>query len=399
MNNIHISYKLDEFSGATRYAKQTAGNNYFFLGRVSRYIYLRENQIFPLFLSFIGVFGHVLNIIYNELFSKVKGEIFSYGVNFKVTIYLLKIAIKKYNIDTVYLHWGGYNFLGVDSLAFLENLNVKMLLVSHDYHAFTGGCHIPMGCEELFNNCENCPRVSPPIRKHIHSNRLRKNRFYQSTEVTIIVLSSYSKKLISSITSNTCIKIGPKSSDEYFKLTKESIAKNKLIYTKYLNESFTFFIPGIKKSLLANKGADFIVPFFLIFKKLNPLVNIVILTQGDYIDLSEFGSQIHTRRLNHVQLKYKFRISDFTLVFSRYETFSQITLESILCFTPVVAFNLTGPRDIIVDRKTGFLADFQDIKDFALKVSSNLSHKRNNIVLIESHSIETLNKFTNLMKS
>lgn len=393
MNNIHISYKLDKFSGATRYAKKTAGNNYFFLGRISKYKYLREKQIFPFFLNCIGIFGHIVNITFDKLFSKFKGEIFSYGFNFKITTFLLKKAIKKYNIDTVYLHWGGYNFLIINSLFFLKELNVKLLVVSHDYHQFTGGCHIPMDCKELYNECKNCPRVSSSLHSHIHKNMFKKKLFHKNSGATIIALSSYSKKIISNITNSISIEIGPKSNDEYFELNKESISENKQVYSNHRNECFTFFLPGIKKSLLDNKGAEFIVPFFLSFKKLYPLKNIVILTQGDYIDLSEFGSQIHTKRLDHLNLKFNFRISDFTLLFSKYETFSQITLESILCFTPVVAFELSGPKDIVIDNKTGFLVKFQDVKDFALKVSENLSYKRNNINVIELHSIKTFTKY------
>jgi glycosyltransferase involved in cell wall biosynthesis len=394
MNNIHISYKLDKFSGATRYAKKTAGNNYFFLGRISKYKYLREKQLFPFFLNFIGIFGHIINITFDKLFSKFKGEIFNYGFNFKITTFLLKKAIKKYNIDTVYLHWGGYNFLIINSLFFLKESNVKFLVVSHDYHQFTGGCHIPMDCKELYNECKNCPRVSSSLHSHIHKNMLRKKLFYKNSGATIIALSSYSKKIISNIISSISIEIGPKPNDEYFELNKESISDNKQVYFNHRNECFTFFLPGIKKSLLDNKGAEFIVPFFLSFKKLHPLKNIVILSQGDYIDLSEFGSQIHTKRLDHSNLKFNFRISDFTLLFSKYETFSQITLESVLCFTPVVAFKLSGPKDIVIDNKTGFLVKFQDVKDFALKVSENLSHKRNNINVIELFSIKTSIKYS-----
>tara|TARA_B110000003_G_scaffold228021_1_gene229433 strand:- start:7196 stop:8389 length:1194 start_codon:yes stop_codon:yes gene_type:complete len=395
-NNIHVSYKLDEFSGATRYAKKTIGNNYFFLGRISKYKYLREKQLFPFFLNFIGIFGHILNIIAERLFSNLKGEVFSFGFNLKITIFLLKRAINKYNIDTIHLHWGGYNFLDTNSLFFLKDLNVKLMVVSHDYYQFTGGCHLPMDCKELYKECKKCPRVSSYIHGYIHKNMLRKKNFYKNSDPTIIALSSYSNKIISDVTGSSSIKIGPRPNDEYFELNKESILENKQIYSNHKNDSITMFIPGIKKSTLDNKGTELIIPFFLSFKKLYPTKNIVILTQGDYIDLSQFGSQVHSIRLNHSNLKFNFRISDLTLLFSRYETFSQITLESILCFTPVIAFDLTGPKDIIIKKITGFLVKFQDVEDFARKVAENLFYKRNNLNKIESYSIKTFKKYNKL---
>lgn len=56
--------------------------------------------------------------------------------------------------------------------------------------------------------------------------------------------------------------------------------------------------------------------------------------------------------------------SDLTIVPSLFETFSMVTLESIICGTPVIAFDNSGPSEIITHKTNGYLAKFEDYEDF-----------------------------------
>jgi glycosyltransferase involved in cell wall biosynthesis len=42
---------------------------------------------------------------------------------------------------------------------------------------------------------------------------------------------------------------------------------------------------------------------------------------------------------------------------SRQESFGQTAVEALACGTPVVAFDATGPKDIVKHKTTGYLAD------------------------------------------
>lgn len=65
----------------------------------------------------------------------------------------------------------------------------------------------------------------------------------------------------------------------------------------------------------------------------------------------------------------KFKESSMLLMTSLYEPFGLVLVEAMSCGIPVIAFDCPyGPRDIIHDRKDGFLVDNQNIKDFADKV-------------------------------
>jgi glycosyltransferase involved in cell wall biosynthesis len=56
---------------------------------------------------------------------------------------------------------------------------------------------------------------------------------------------------------------------------------------------------------------------------------------------------------------------DVMVVPSRYESFGQTAAESLACGTPVVAFDATGPSDIVDHKRTGYLAAPYDPADLA----------------------------------
>ena len=79
---------------------------------------------------------------------------------------------------------------------------------------------------------------------------------------------------------------------------------------------------------------------------------------------------------------------------SRYETFSQVSLESIQSATPVVAFDLTGPLDIIQNGISGFLVKSFKVDDFFSTIKENLNYKLNNKEVVIQSALNTSNKFS-----
>jgi len=54
---------------------------------------------------------------------------------------------------------------------------------------------------------------------------------------------------------------------------------------------------------------------------------------------------------------------DLTISTSEFETFGQVLTESMACETPVVAFNYSGPAEIIEHKINGYLAEYLNIND------------------------------------
>lgn len=78
---------------------------------------------------------------------------------------------------------------------------------------------------------------------------------------------------------------------------------------------------------------------------------------------------------NHLNLIKLYTACDLLVAPSILEAFGQVALEAASCNTPTVAFRNTGVEDIIKHKKTGYLSNFLDEKDFAKGIDWCLKDK------------------------
>jgi len=399
MKVLHIAYSLSESSAAVRFAKMlesnNIGNQYFLLGRISNHDFVRKKQINPQITNIIGIISHLTNIIFQKLFLKNENDIFSFGFINPISKIFFNIFFFKNKFDLILLHWGGYNFFPIELLNY-SSIGKKSVIFFHDYYYITGGCHVPMNCPEYVKNCKNCPVSKNYLsKKWISKEKNIKKSIIEKYNIPLVTLSNYSHNFIKINNNNKVIVIPNTIGEEYqFKESNVEIYYQDYINNRRLNLNIpTILIIGIKFSQRNNKGTDLLLNSLIHFKKYNCQINII--TQGEFIDLSEFGSQIHFKILSNIELKNLYTTADLTLLPSKYETFSQVTLESILSFTPVVAFDLTGPVDIIINGQTGFLVPAFNTELFAKNIFDNLNFKINNFKSITKFANNTFEKYSN----
>jgi len=133
------------------------------------------------------------------------------------------------------------------------------------------------------------------------------------------------------------------------------------------------------------------------------LKNIHILAVGNNYNA------IHNDKLNYTNIEYSqnysmseiYSAADITLVPSLFETFSLVTAESISCGTPVVAFDNSGPSEIINHLENGYLAKYEDYDDFIKGIDYCFnSFNKNTIKLDNEFTIEhSTNKYIEVYKS
>lgn len=85
--------------------------------------------------------------------------------------------------------------------------------------------------------------------------------------------------------------------------------------------------------------------------------------------LSISGSK--QKRLSDNDIVKLYNESLVTLSLSNFDTFGLVPLESLACETPVIAFDVAGYRETMLDGRTGFLVEF-DSKDIASKLEKLL---------------------------
>lgn len=402
MKILHISYRLNEQSAAYRLAEEQAKNQgnqiYFLLARKSTSSFVKSRRAFPFLTSFIGFTAHVFDYILKKCF--VRGDdVFSMGIPSVFKDWIFEKLINKVNPDVIHIHWGGYSFAPLSGLGKLSrNIKSRFIITIHDYYYFTGGCHIPLACTEHSNDCKNCPKAKNILAKNwIKLNRVHINNLLSNTKISFVAPSFYTSNYLNSIFMKFDCRVIPNTVGNSYLLNKMELDKIFSAYKEYRfsNKNIpTILIVGIKNSSDQNKGSDILFELINIMHNVGVVFNLI--TIGEYLNLEISGTHLHFKNKNIEELKQLYAIADLCIVPSRFETFSQVTLESIQLTTPVVAFDLTGPKDIINNGITGFLIPPFDVDKFSNTIIENLDYKITNEEKMIEYALITSSQFSPL---
>jgi glycosyltransferase involved in cell wall biosynthesis len=385
MKILHVAYSLDDNSAGTRLAKiqdKLGEKVHFLVGRKSSSAFVSQYKVHRLVTNSIGYLFHLIDFIYQKLFLQMKGEIFSFGVyNFSI-LPLIKQVVNQHNIEVIHLHWGGYSFLSHQVIIKIRQQfpQVKIIITAHDYYYATGGCHIPMDCIQYEKECKCCPMLKPDRQAWMHSRILEKMAIMTEVNPVVVCPSSYVQSVFHKRYPQIPLYVVPNIlPDQYFNFNLEGLVyfNTFLNYRNQLRDIPTFITVGVKSSERQNKGADIFIEVFGILKKHAFKANLI--TVGEYLEIPLLGTRFHYDSISNDRLVELFQISDLTLVTSRYETFSQVALESLILGTPVVAFDLTGPKDILSNSTSGFLVKAFNVDQFATTMMANSSYKHQHL--------------------
>jgi glycosyltransferase involved in cell wall biosynthesis len=84
-------------------------------------------------------------------------------------------------------------------------------------------------------------------------------------------------------------------------------------------------------------------------------------------------SENKKERMSENEVIRLYNESFITLSLSNFDTFGLVALESLACEVPVIAFNVAGYRETMIDGKTGYLVDFEPAK-IAEKIMYLIDH-------------------------
>lgn len=289
-------------------------------------------------------------------------------------VFLLK-KIKDINPDIIHLHLINGTFLSIKQLSELSKLNKVIVWTLHDSWVFTGGCHIPHSCKKYKNKCGNCPILRSGKENDLSRKIwLNKKKVFDNVNFTIITPSNWLKECAqnSTLLKNKTVIMIPNSIDlDVFKLLDKRNARKSLGLSD--NKKYLLF-GAMSANSDRNKGFD------LLIKSLS------FLDVGNKIELLVFGNNKDFEIKTNMQVRYfgliendeklnqLYSAADVTIVPSRSESFSLVSLESISCNTLCVAFNIGGIPDIIDHKKNGYLAKPFDVEDLAKGIDFCLSN-------------------------
>ena len=265
--------------------------------------------------------------------------------------------------DIVHLHWIGAEMISIKQLSLIKKPIVWSL---HDGWIFNGTYHInPKEFYPFINRFNN------PFIERFFINR--KKKYLQQKP---IFFTSPSQWLIEEF------------NHSYFDKTKSScrfipniIDKNKWIGIDKLEAKNKFGLPLNKKCILfgannadtsLNKGYDF---FKLLVNALPP-EEYCFLVVGNKSDIMELYMNVfcvgQVKSIDAMIDAYS--AADISLIPSLSENLPYVALESILCNTPVLAFNTGGMKNVVFHKKNGYLVDKFNLEDLINGVKYLATH-------------------------
>jgi glycosyltransferase involved in cell wall biosynthesis len=301
-----------------------------------------------------------------KLYTKRRSQLFSpglFGVDF-FSSPLVKSA------DIIHLHWINHAFVDIKML---RSLGKPIVWTMHDCWPFTGGCHYFFDCDGFKTACGNCPVLGSTDDQDLSAHILeRKAKFYPKLNINFVAISNWMKEKAKEgiLLKNTDVNVIPSGIDcSRFMFKAKSVGRS--LYSIGMEE--TVVLLGAQHLNSPSKGMNLSIEALNIYE--NKKLTIITFGGG----LLTLANPIHKiLNLGYIsnseEMASLYSLADVFLCTSVAEGFGMTVAEAQCCGTPSIAFENTGPSDIISHRETGYLAKFMDTHDVVKGLEFCLSY-------------------------
>ncbi|MGC9502627.1 glycosyltransferase family 4 protein [Baaleninema sp.] len=275
--------------------------------------------------------------------------------------------VQKLDPDVVNLHWVCNGFVRIETLT---QLNQPLVWTLQDMWPLTGGCHYSGSCDRYQDNCGNCPQLKSD-RDNDLSRRVwkRKQKAWRDANLTVVTPSTWMSDCVkaSSLFRNRRVETIPFCLDtQVYRPIDRTVARNILQLPQ--NKQLVLF-GALSATADRRKGFHLLMPALQQLSQQGWRERVELVVFGaekpnNPVDLG-FNAHYLGSFSDDLSLSIVYSAADVMVVPSIYESFGQTASEALACGTPVVAFNATGPKDIVDSHHNGYLVKPYDIDDLA----------------------------------
>jgi len=263
--------------------------------------------------------------------------------------------------DVVNLHWVA-QFIDYRTFFTTVPSRTPVVWTLHDVNAFSGGCHINLGCKRYVEDCGACPQLgSRNLNDVSHKIWQHKREIYNQIEpgrLHIVTPSRWMATQVqhSSLMSSFPVSVIPNGLDtDVFSPQDRCMARSTLGIPQDMN--VILFVAN--SVIIRHKG------FSLLAQALSNLdgsVFLVSLGSGrPVIDASI--PHLHLRHIeNDRQLALFYSAADVFVIPSLQENLPNTVMEALACGTSVVGFAVGGIPDMVRPGVTGSLVPPEDVR-------------------------------------
>jgi glycosyltransferase involved in cell wall biosynthesis len=307
----------------------------------------------------------------------------------------LAAKVAKIQPDIINLHWVCGGYMQVESV---PKFNKPLVWTLHDMWPFTGGCHYSEECDRYTKSCGSCPQL--------HSSKdsdlsrwvwQRKAQAWKNLNLTLVTPSHWLAECAksSSLLQEYPVNVIANGLDpEVYKPLNRRLVRESLNLPQ--NKQLVLF-GAMQGTDDRWKGFPLLVPALQSLSKSEWQGKIELLVFGSSQPENPINVGFKTHylgRLKDESLAKVYAAADVMVVPSRYETFGQTASEALACGTPVVAFDVTGLKDIVDRQQNGYLAKPYETEDLARGIAWVLEDPERHQKLCRSARLKVEEKFT-----
>jgi len=314
----------------------------------------------------IKIFNKILRLIIEKIVNFPKIFFFTNKMTSSSAIY--NCGWDKFfnnsNFDIINLHWVNRETISIEEIG---RINKPIVWSLHDMWAFCGGENISENKRYVLGYKKN---NAPIYEKGFDFNRWLWHRKLKNwkNNINLVVPSRWLFECVKSSllmkNFNTTIIPYPIKTDLWTIKNKDQCKRILKLNIKcnYILIVMTYAEDGWKGGDLFLKGLKYLKEI-----KYNNFEIILIgnPSKNYKANLSSCGFKVHDYGYveNLEKQKIIYNASDLIVVPSRYDNLPMVASEASLCGVPVVAFNVCGLKDLVVHKRTGWLAQPFDVKD------------------------------------
>jgi glycosyltransferase involved in cell wall biosynthesis len=271
--------------------------------------------------------------------------------------------IEDINPDIVHLHWINNEMISIKKISEIKQ---KIIWTTHDMWPFCGAEHYSDTSRFVYGYDKlNRPDYERGFDINLYIWK-KKRRLLKKKDITFVCPSEWiylelKKSLL--FKEKNAFKIPHIINSEDWKPFDKTSARNFLSLP--LDKNVILFGSERGKGH-ERKGYSII---HNILKNYNFSKKVILIVFGGNKEEKELiNDSVEIRYFGHlydkISLRMLYSAADLSVIPSLKETFGLICAESLSCGLPCVAFENTGPADIIIHKKTGYLSKYNDLDDF-----------------------------------
>lgn len=254
--------------------------------------------------------------------------------------------------DIVHLHWINAGFVNLKHLARVDK---PIVWTMRDMWPMTGGCHLAMDCQRYVSGCGKCPQLGSNSLYDLSWLVMWRKTKYLPKSLQLVGIShwltecaqkSHVFKGFKLATIPNCLDI-----NEFSPINKDT-ARDIL----GLPRDKPIVLAGAQYPDLSWKGFNELLAALEICESKFELLFFGKIKSSNFKDLSKPWRSVGFVN-DSLALRILYSAADVFVAPSLMEAFGKTLAESLACGTPVVAFDATGPRDIVTHQVDGYLAE------------------------------------------